>query len=861
VLVVINSSERNPMKSRFNVTGMSCSACSAHVEKAVKKLSGVTEVSVSLMGGSMTVEYTDITEQQIIDAVTAAGYGCSVKGEAAAQPQQSTVERKQKESSQMKRRLILSICFLAVLMYVSMGHMVGAPLPPFMEGTQGAVAFGFTQFLLTLPIMYLNRAYYSKGFKALLSRSPNMDTLIAVGSAASVLYGIFAIYMMSYGLGTNDTALVDQYRHDLYFEGAGTILTLITVGKYLESRSKAKTAEALDKLIELAPESAVIERGSTEVTIPAAELSVGDICIVRPGQRIPADGIIIEGSATIDESALTGESVPAEKTVGDTALTASVNSSGFIKLRATKVGSQTTLSQIIELVSDAATSKAPIARIADKISGVFVPVVISLAVITFAIWLLTGQDFTFALSTSISVLVISCPCALGLATPVAIMAGTGKGAENGILIKSAAALETLHRIDTVVVDKTGTLTIGRPQCTDVIEYDSGALAAAYSIERMSEHPVSAAIVAQAEKLGLSALPVTDFEALFGRGVTAKINGEQWYVGNERLMKERSIDLSCAADDHARLSDEGKTVMYIANSAKAVGIVAAADVIKPSSPEAITRLKQMGIEVLMLTGDSKRTAEVIRRQAGVDEAIAEVLPTGKAEHIARLKAEGKRVAMIGDGINDAPALAAADVGIAIGAGTDIAIDSADVVLMKSDLCDAASAIALGRATVRNIKQNLFWAFFYNMVGIPIAAGVLFLPLGIRLDPMIAAAAMSLSSFCVVTNALRLRFFKTKGVEALPVVTDEVQECTVNMMPAKAPESSSASSPMTRTLTIDGMMCGKCKAHVEQALNSLNGVSASVSLAKKQAVVTLTADVSDQSLTDAVTAAGYKVVSIE
>lgn len=849
------------MKSRFSVTGMSCSACSAHVEKAVRKLDGVSDVAVSLMGGSMTVEHDNIPENAIIDAVVKAGYGCSAKGGTAPAPKQSSVEKKQQESRQMKRRLFLSIGFLAVLMYVSMGHMLGAPLPSFMEGTSGAVAFGFTQFLLTLPIMYLNRAYYSKGFKALINRAPNMDTLIAVGSAASVVYGIFAVYMMSYGMGTGDMELVDQYRHDLYFEGAGTILTLITVGKYLESRSKAKTAEALDKLVDLAPETAVVERGGEEITIPAAELAVGDICIVRPGQRIPADGEIVEGSAAIDESALTGESIPAEKSVGDTVLTASVNSSGFIKLRAQKVGAQTTLSQIIELVSDASASKAPIARVADKISGIFVPVVMSLSVITFVVWLIAGYEFTFALSTGISVLVISCPCALGLATPVAIMAATGKGAENGILIKSAAALEALHKIDTVVLDKTGTLTEGKPVCTDVIEYEGGALAAAYSIERLSEHPVSAAIVAQAEKMGLAYESVTEFEALFGRGVTAKIGGRQWFVGNERLMTERGIDISAAQQDHTRLSDEGKTVMYIADSAAVKGIVAAADVIKPTSPEAVKRLKTMGVDVIMLTGDSRRTAEVIRAQAGVDEAIAEVLPTGKAEHIARLKSEGRQVAMIGDGINDAPALAAADVGIAIGAGTDIAIDSADIVLMKSDLCDAAAALSLGRATIRNIKQNLFWAFFYNTVGIPLAAGVLFIPFGIKLDPMIAAAAMSLSSFCVVTNALRLRFFKVKGVENLPRTTAAPQECRLSMLTYEKQAQPTSAAERTVTITIDGMMCGKCRAHVEQALNAIDGAKASVSLAKKQAVVTLTKDIADDRLAQAVTAAGYTVLAVE
>ncbi|MBQ8194839.1 MAG: heavy metal translocating P-type ATPase [Oscillospiraceae bacterium] len=843
------------MKEKFNVTGMSCAACTAHVEKAVRKLTGVTNVEVSLMTNSMTAEFEGLTAQDIVNAVTEAGYGCSVKGETT--PKAAPANEKKKEAKQMKLRLFFSVGFLLVLMYVSMGSMLGAPLPPLLE--ESAVAFAFTQFLLTLPIMYLNRAYYIKGFTALIRRSPNMDSLIAVGSAASVIYGIFAIYMMCHGINIGDAELVHRYHMDLYFEGAGMILTLITVGKYLESRSKAKTAEALTKLIELAPDTATVERDGKELTIPTSEIMQGDICVVRPGQRIPADGVIIDGSGAVDESALTGESVPVEKTVGDAVLAASVNSSGFIRFRADKVGEQTTLSQIITLVSDAGASKAPIARIADKISGIFVPVVMSIAALTFIVWLILGYEFTHALSCGISVLVISCPCALGLATPVAIMAGTGKGAENGILIKSASALETLHSIDTVVLDKTGTITEGRPSCTDIIEYESGAFAAAYAIEKLSEHPVSAAITEQAEKMGISAPSATGFEALFGRGVTGIVNGRRYYVGNTRLMTENSIDISAAEADFTQLSDEGKTVMYIADDKHVTGIVAAADVIKPSSPEAINRLKAMGIDVVMLTGDNRRTAEVIREQAGVDEVIAEVLPTGKAEHIDKIKAEGKRVAMIGDGINDAPALAGADVGIAIGAGTDIAIESADIVLMKSDLCDAAAAVSLGRATIRNIKQNLFWAFFYNAVGIPLAAGVLFIPLELKLNPMIAAAAMSLSSLFVVTNALRLRFFKVRGVEEKREPAP-IQECNAVMKTAETSYTTTEENTMTKTMIIEGMMCKMCKAHVEKALNALDGASAEVILEEKKAVVTLTADISDEVLTNAVTEAGYEVISI-
>ncbi len=842
------------MKQKYNVTGMSCAACTAHVEKAVRKLSGVTEVEVSLMTNSMTAEYEGITDADIIRAVTGAGYGCSVKGADA--PKTDPVAEKRTEAAAVKRRLLLSVGFLLTLMYVSMGSMLGAPLPKLLR--ESAVAFAFTQFLLTLPIMYLNRAYYIRGFTSLARRSPNMDTLIAVGSAASVIYGIFAVFMMCHGMNIGDTELVHHYRMDLYFEGAGMILTLITVGKFLESRSKAKTADALTKLMQLAPETAVVERNGEELTIPASELQVGDICVVRTGQRIAADGVITEGSCTMDEAALTGESIPAEKTVGDTVLAACVSTGGFMKFRVEKTGDDTTLSNIISMVSDAAASKAPIARIADKISGVFVPVVMSIAVLTFAVWLLLGYEFTHALSCGISVLVISCPCALGLATPVAIMAGTGKGAENGILIRSAAALETLHSIDTVVLDKTGTITEGKPSCTDIIEYEAGAFAAAYSIERLAEHPVSAAITAEGGRMGIAAATVSGFETLFGRGVTGIVGGRRYHIGNERLMNEQAVDISAGKADFLRLSDMGRTVMYIACDGRAVGIVAVADVIKPDSAAAVKRMKEMGLSVIMLTGDNTRTAEYIRSAAGVDTAIAEVLPTGKAEHIAALKAEGRRVAMIGDGINDAPALAGADVGIAIGAGTDIAIDAADIVLMKSRLSDAAAALSLGRATIRSIKQNLFWAFFYNAVGIPLAAGVLFIPLGIKLDPMIAAAAMSLSSLFVVGNALRLRFFRLREMEQVKT-TAAVQVCNTVLQDADTNTTTEVKT-MTKTMIVEGMMCKMCKAHVEKALNALEGVSAEVVLEEKKAVITLSAEVSDEALTAAVTEAGYEVISI-
>lgn len=844
------------MKSTFNITGMTCSACSAHIEKAVGKLNGVKSVSVSLLSNSMQAEFDGITEEEICAAVVKSGYGCTVKG--ARKSERNSAEQRGEEAKQMKVRLIASIVFLALLMYVSMGHMIGAPLPPFMTGHEGAIAFAMTQFLLTLPIMYLNRSYYIRGFKALAGRSPNMDTLIAVGSAAAVAYGIFAIYRIGYGLGVGDTALVEKYHMDLYFESAGTILTLITVGKFLESRSKAKTAEALTKLTELAPETAAVERGGEEITIPAEELQIGDICVVRTGGRIPADGVIIEGSAAIDESALTGESIPAEKMTGDTVLTASINKGGFIRVRAERVGGQTTLSQIIDLVTDAAATKAPIARLADKISGVFVPIVMGIALAAFVVWLIAGQSLEFALSAGISVLVISCPCALGLATPVAIMAGTGKGAENGILIKSAQALETLHKVDTVVLDKTGTITEGKPVCTDIIEYESGAFAAAYSIERLSEHPVSTAICEEAKRRGITYTEAENFTAEVGRGITASLSGKRYFVGNTRLMSENNIEHSRAAEDIARLSAEGKTAVIVADETHAVGVIAAADTVKPSSVEAIRRFKQMGIRVIMLTGDNARTAEAVRKQTGLDEAVAEVLPTGKAEHIKRLMSEGKCVAMVGDGINDAPALACADIGIAIGAGTDIAIDSADIVLMKSSLNDAVSAVALGRATIRNIRQNLFWAFFYNTVGIPLAAGVFYPAFGLLLNPMIGAAAMSLSSVCVCLNALRLRFFKVKGAESAQNSENTTRENAVN---AVIIESKPEEKTMTKTMLINGMMCGNCKKHVEKALGAIDGVSAvEVNLEEKKAVVTLSAEISDDVLKNAVVEEGYEVVAI-
>ena len=766
------------MKQQFCVTGMTCSACSAHVEKAVGKVDGVNDFSVSLLTNSMSVNYDEskTSSQEIIAAVTAAGYGASVAGETGGRKAEKKEDVLAQELSSMKRRMILSFAFLLPLFYISMGHMLGAPLPAFLTGMENAFAFALTQFLLTLPILYINDKYFKVGFKKLVQRAPNMDSLIAVGSAAAMVYGLFAIYSIGYGMGHGNWELVEQYHMDLYFESAGMILTLITMGKFLETRSKGKTGEAIARLMDLAPKTATVLRDGVEIELPVEDVRVGDKIVVRPGEAIAVDGVIVEGASAVDESALTGESLPVDKTVGDKVAAATINRSGSFVFEAQRVGEDTTLAQMIRLVEEASASKAPISKLADKVAAVFVPTVITLALIAAAVWLIVTGSVTSALTAGISVLVISCPCALGLATPVAIMVGTGKGAENGVLIKSAEALELLQSVDTIVLDKTGTLTEGKPRVTDIIPADglseNALLGLAACLEAPSEHPLGAAIVEEAAARALPRTGVENFEAIHGRGVRAVLGGHLCFAGNRAMMEETGV---LALDEWIARTEElavqGKTPLFFAKDNEMLGIIAVADTPKATSKEAVAALSALGLSVIMLTGDNHRTADAIGNQLGVSDVMAEVLPQEKEQKIAELQSRGKRVAMVGDGINDAPALARADVGIAIGAGTDVAIESADIVLMKSDLMDAAAAVELSRATIRNIKQNLFWAFFYNCMGIPLAAGVFFPVLGWQLDPMFAAAAMSLSSVTVVSNALRLRLFKSKfraAQQAVPVV---------------------------------------------------------------------------------------------
>lgn len=754
------------MNQKFNVTGMTCSACSATVEKTVKKLPGVQTVNVNLLSNSMVVDYDAevIDNTTIIKAVEGAGYQASefVWGAKAGKAKEAAVNPVENEIKEMKQRLIISFTFLVPLMYISMGHMLKWPLPAWLHGPNNGVIFAFMQFLLTLPIVYVNRKYYQVGFKTLFHGAPNMDSLIAIGSSAALAYGVLAVFMIGYGLGHSQLEIVDKYTMDLYFESAAMILTLITLGKFLEIRSKSKTSDAITKLMDLAPKTAIVVRGEQEVEIPLEEVIVGDLVVVKPGQSVPVDGIIVEGSSAVDQSALTGESIPVEKQVGDRVIAATINKSGFFKFKVEKVGDATTLAQIIQLVEEASSSKAPIAKLADKISGIFVPVVIGIAVVATLIWLWLGQSFEFALSIGIAVLVISCPCALGLATPVAIMVATGKGASNGILIKSAEALEIAHIIDTVVLDKTGTITVGQPQVTEIITTngltESNLLEIAASLEKPSEHPLAEAIVARAAAMGVKLKKVADFQALSGRGIVGNIEGQRYLAGNLALMNDSQIEVTSLTEVADRWAEAGKTPLYFANEQQLLGVIAVADVVKPTSQAAIEELKAMGVDVVMLTGDNQKTAEAIRQQLRINRVVAEVMPQDKESEIRNLQEQGKKVAMVGDGINDAPALARADVGIAIGAGTDVAIESADIVLMKSDLLDAVTALQLSKATIRNIKQNLFWAFFYNTLGIPLAAGVFFPFLGWKLNPMFAAAAMSMSSVFVVSNALRLKFFR-------------------------------------------------------------------------------------------------------
>ena len=854
------------MKQKFDVTGMSCAACSAAVERAVNKLEGVETAQVNLLANSMQVEYDDaaVSEADICAAVEKAGYGaCPVAQAGSAAPAKAAPageDPAEAELRWMKKRLAVSLAFLIPLMYISMGHMMGLPLPAFFHGREGAVAFALTQFLLVLPILYVNRKFYSAGFKSLWHRSPNMDSLIALGSAAAVVYGLFALYRIGWGLGTGDLALVDRYRMDLYFESAGTILTLITLGKFLEARAKGRTGAAIRALMDLAPDTALVLRGGVETEIPAGEVAVGDTVVIKPGMRIPVDGTVLTGLSSVDESAVTGESIPAEKAPGARVIAASINRAGSFTFRAEKVGQDTTLAQIIALVQDAGATKAPIAKLADKVSGVFVPVVIAIALVAFGVWLALGQTMEFALARAISVLVISCPCALGLATPVAIMVGTGKGARMGILYKNAEALENAHKIDTVVLDKTGTITEGRPVVTDLLPAPGvdkqQLLRLAAALEKPSEHPLAEAILAAAKEV---ALPETQqFEALPGRGVRAVVEGRQCLAGNLRLMEEQGVDTAWAAPEAERLAQEGKTPLYFAAEGKLLGLVAAADPVKPTSAAAVRELQAMGLSVIMLTGDNARTAEAIRAKLGIGQVVAEVLPQDKEAQVRALQQQGRRVAMVGDGINDAPALVRADVGVAIGAGTDVAIDSADVVLMKSDLWDLVNALRLSRATIRNIRENLFWAFFYNSIGIPVAAGALY-GFGLVLNPMLGAAAMSLSSVCVVSNALRLNFFKPKQAAAPQSPADLPQNnepCAQEAQPKGEPVMTE------KTIHIEGMACGHCTARVEKALAGVAGVaSAKADLEGKCARVTLNAPVEDATLTAAVTDAGYEVTGIE
>ena len=866
------------MKEKFDVTGMTCSACSSRVEKCVSKLEGVNEVSVNLLTNSMQVEFNDavIQEQGIIDAVVHAGYGASVQGKKKASDTRESLKENKKNPVQehmeyMKKRTIWSFIFLIPLMYVSMGHMIGLPLPGFLHGTVNAVGFAMTQFLLCIPVIYINRAYYTKGFSTLLHGAPNMDTLIAVGSAASLVYGVFAIYRMGYGLGVQDMDLVNRYLHDLYFESAVMILALINIGKYLEARSKGKTSEAINKLMDMAPKTAFAERNGTVVEIPAEEIQIGDILQVKPGSSVPADGVVLEGVTSIDEAAITGESIPVQKVPGDSVIAATMNKAGFFRMKASKVGDDTTFSQIIRLVEDASASKAPIAKIADKIAGVFVPIVMTIALITAAVWLLAGAEFEFALSCAISVLVISCPCALGLATPVAIMVGTGKGAENGILIKSGEALEVTHNIQSVVLDKTGTITQGKPAVTDIhgVKTDSKELLKiAAAMEKKSEHPLAEAVLAKAEEEKISLPEASEFSAVAGMGIEAVIEGKKYYAGNLRLMKEKGIDCTGIKDYLETLTGEGKTPLLFADEKELLGVVGAADIVKPTSAQAIRELKKMGIQVIMLTGDNERTAKAIQRQLDIDTVIAEVLPQDKEREVAKLQENGQKVAMVGDGINDAPALARADVGIAIGAGTDVAIESADIVLMKNDLLDVVTAISLSKAVIRNIKENLFWAFFYNVCGIPLAAGVFYTALGLKLSPMFGAAAMSLSSLFVVSNALRLRFFHVlkkpqKEEDGIVQTTEKINGQTgkKQIVNTSAEAVENKEEMNMYTMKIEGMMCPHCQAAVTKALNGIEGVKAEVDLEKKEAYVEAADSVSKEELTKAVVDAGYEVVSVE
>lgn len=879
-------------KETYDITGMSCAACSARIEKGISGMEGMQQCSVNLLKNSMTVSYdeAELDSGKIIHQVEDIGYGASLhqtQGSkttgASGRGKNGATDAAAAAAKQMKQRLIVSLVFTIPLFYISMGHMAGWPLPPWLLGARNHMIFAFTQFLLVLPVLIAGGHYFKNGLRNLWHRSPNMDSLIALGSGAAFVYGIYAIYKIAWGFSIEDMDMVETFGMNLYFESSAMILTLITLGKFMEARAKSKTSEAITKLMDLAPKTAKVLRNGQEEEISVDDVQNGDILVVRDGDTVPVDGKITEGFASVDESAITGESLPVDKQTGDPVTGGTINRTGYFQMEATAVGEHTTLSKIIQLVDDATSSKAPIAKLADRVSSVFVPVVITIALLAAILWLLAGQSFEFALSVAISVLVISCPCALGLATPTAIMVGTGRGAAKGILIKSAEALEITHSIDTVVLDKTGTVTQGKPVVTDVIALEADGKAAgentqaytellqlAFSLEKMSSHPLAEAIVKKAEACSAAFQEVSDYEMIPGQGIAGTIDKVRCLAGNRKLMETNRIDISVAAGLQEKLADEGKTPLYFAQGGKFLGVIAAADVVKPTSREAIARLQEMGMDVIMLTGDNARTAEAIKKQVGIKTVIADVLPQDKEEKVRRLQEQGHKVAMVGDGINDAPALARADVGIAIGAGTDVAIESADIVLMKSDLMDAASAVSLSRAVMRNIKQNLFWAFFYNAIGIPVAAGVLYPAFHILLNPMIGAAAMSFSSVSVVSNALRLRFFTPKwkqesGTADLQITGNggmmEQSTAAAEIADRIAQnDESKGETTMKKTIKIEGMMCQHCVKAATKALEGVAGVTAvTVSLEDKQAVVEGTA--TDEALTAAIVDAGYEVKGIE
>ncbi len=863
------------MKSqKFNVTGMTCSACSARIEKNMNKTEGIKDTNVNLLSNSMVVKYDDsvISENDIIKIVQNTGYDANLaEGKRVTDKSQSAKPDAEIEFKEMKQRLIVSFIFSIPLLYIAMGHMLNMPLPSIFYGMENALTFAFTQFLLCLPVMIINKKYYIVGYKTLFKGSPNMDSLIAIGTSAAFAYGVYAIYKIGYGLGHMDMDLVMQYSMDLYFESAAIVLALITLGKFFEARAKGRTSDAIKKLIDLSPKTALVERNGIEEEIPVEEVVKGDIIIVKPGQSVPVDGVITFGTTSIDESMLTGESIPIEKEVGHKVIGASINKSGYFKFEAQNVGDDTTLSQIIRLVEEASSSKAPISKLADKISGIFVPVVIAIAVVSTIVWLILGATFEFALSIGIAVLVISCPCALGLATPTAIMVGTGKGAENGILIKSAESLEIAHKLQTVVMDKTGTITEGKPRVTDILSSgisETEMLKIAASAEKGSEHPLADAIVEEAKNRKLDLYDVSNFKAIPGQGLEAVVNNKKYYLGNIRLVNDKNININDYEEKSVHIAEMGKTPLYFTDESDVLGIIAVADVVKPTSQRAIKEFEAMGIEVVMLTGDNKKTAEAIRKQLGISRAIAEVLPQDKEREIRKIQEQGRKVAMIGDGVNDAPALARADVGIAIGAGTDVAIESADIVLIRSDLLDAVTAVQLSKATIRNIKQNLFWAFIYNAIGIPLAAGVFYTILGWKLNPMFAGGAMSLSSVSVVSNALRLKFFKptkmindiesSEKTENIVINNDE----KANIKKDFSNNKNNGGNKMKKTLKVEGMSCGHCKAAVEKALKGIDGVdNAVVDLNSKTAEVTLNKDINNDVLSSAVTEAGYDVVEVK